>query len=52
MIPRCGCGRLAEYEVYEDRQPHCEEHMKEATECAEPVLVRKPIDWSDFKCFY
>ncbi|MCG7406742.1 hypothetical protein MH117_04870 [Paenibacillus sp. ACRRX] len=50
MVPKCGCGRLAEYQIYEDEQPHCEQCMKDAIECSEFVMVRKPIDWSDYKC--
>jgi hypothetical protein len=40
----CGCGAKltdAIYEVYKDRQPHCESCMKDAIESKIPVLVRK-----------
>lgn len=40
----CGCGRKltdAVYEVYRDRQPHCESCMKDAIDSLIPVLVRK-----------
>lgn len=39
--PKCGCGRDAEYEVYEDRQPHCLSHMLEAVDCQISVMVRR-----------
>lgn len=39
-MTRCGCGRLAEYEVYEHREPHCKACMLEAIDCSVPVLVR------------
>ncbi|EJW19044.1 hypothetical protein M5X00_04475 [Paenibacillus alvei] len=45
MRPKCGCGRTAEYLVYEDEQPHCEACMKEAIECSVYIMVRKPMDW-------
>ena len=45
MQPRCGCGALAEYMVYEFEQPHCKNCMLEAIECEVSVTVRKPVDW-------
>lgn len=45
MTKRCGCGRKAEYEVYQDRQPHCKECMEDAIDCTVPVLVRKINLW-------
>jgi hypothetical protein len=38
---RCGCGRPAAYEVYEDLQPHCEMCHAEAISTDKPVLVRR-----------
>lgn len=40
-IKRCGCGRQASYEVYEHQEPHCHSCMLEATDCSQPVLVRR-----------
>lgn len=37
----CGCGRPAQFEVYEDRQPHCSICMLDAVDCEHQVLVRK-----------
>lgn len=40
----CGCGAKltgAVYEVYRDRQPHCQSCMEEAIDSKIPVLVRK-----------
>ncbi|WP_162830538.1 hypothetical protein [Paenibacillus senegalensis] len=37
----CGCGGFAEYEVYEDKQPHCKACMHDAVDNDIPVLVRK-----------
>ena len=37
---RCGCGRPAAYEVYEDKQPHCEGCYKDAISTDQQVLVR------------
>jgi hypothetical protein len=39
--PKCGCGRPAEYEVYDDHQPHCQSCMLEAVDCQIPVMVRR-----------
>lgn len=39
--PKCGCGRDAEYEVYDDHQPHCLSHMLEAVDCSISVPVRR-----------
>lgn len=39
--PRCGCGRLAEFEVYEHHEPHCRTCMLEAVDCSVSVLVRR-----------
>lgn len=39
-MTECGCGRPAEYEVYEHREPHCKACMLEAIDCSVPVLVR------------
>jgi hypothetical protein len=41
---KCGCGREAEYEVYEHKEPHCESCFKEALECSVQILARK-IDY-------
>lgn len=41
MTQRCGCGKPAEYQVYEDKQPHCESCMKEAVDCPVSVLVEE-----------
>ena len=38
---RCGCGRIAKYEVYEDFQPHCQMCHDEATSGKTKVLVRR-----------
>ncbi|MDP5273996.1 hypothetical protein [Chengkuizengella axinellae] len=39
-INNCGCGKQAEWLVYEDKQPHCSECFREATECGEMVEVQ------------
>lgn len=38
---RCGCGKPAVYEVYEDRQPHCTSCFDEAADTKSGVLVRR-----------
>ncbi|MNS22445.1 hypothetical protein D3C86_1309280 [compost metagenome] len=38
---KCGCEEIAEYEVYEDKQPHCLDCMIDAVYCREMVLVRR-----------
>lgn len=48
MRPECGCGRPAEFLIYEDEQPHCEECFRDAVECAVYIMVRKPIDWGNW----
>lgn len=40
-MPRCGCGRPAEYEVYEHHEPHCKSHMLEAVDCSTFIVVRR-----------
>ncbi|MNL46293.1 hypothetical protein D3C87_1689940 [compost metagenome] len=42
-----GCSRLADYEVYETRQPHCKEHMLEAVDSESYVIVRKLNGFDD-----
>ena len=37
----CGKGKKAIYEVYEDKQPHCELCLKQALECEHQILVRR-----------
>ncbi|MBP1999722.1 hypothetical protein J2Z69_000741 [Paenibacillus shirakamiensis] len=38
----CGCEmNLANYEVYEDKQPHCLSCMLDAVDCRDMVLVRR-----------
>lgn len=39
--PKCGCGRDAEYEVYDHHEPHCQSCMLEAVDCQIPVMVRR-----------
>lgn len=41
FTPTCGCGRPAEYEVYEHREPHCKMCFEEAIDSSVPVLVRR-----------
>ncbi|MNH94449.1 hypothetical protein D3C73_470700 [compost metagenome] len=36
----CGCGAPAEYELYDDQQPHCKSCMLEAVDCQTFVMVR------------
>lgn len=48
MSPTCGCGRPAEYLVYEDEQPHCEDCYQNAVECEVYIMVRKPLDWGEW----
>ncbi|MBP1905674.1 hypothetical protein J2Z32_002322 [Paenibacillus turicensis] len=43
-MKKCGCGREAEYEVYEHKEPHCESCFKEALECSVQILAKK-IDY-------
>ncbi|WP_054954988.1 hypothetical protein [Paenibacillus dakarensis] len=38
---RCGCGKPAIYEVYEDHQPHCRSCMLEAVDCNIFTPVRR-----------
>lgn len=42
----CGKGKKANYEVYEDKQPHCLECMLDAVECNHQILVRRIEDAS------
>ena len=37
--PKCGCGRIAVYSVYEDKQPHCKLCVYDAIDCDEQILV-------------
>lgn len=37
----CGCGKKANYEVYQHREPHCQECMLDAVNCAVVVPVRR-----------
>lgn len=39
--PKCGCGRLAEFEVYDHHEPHCRTCMLDAVDCSVPVLVKR-----------
>ncbi|MFS1511854.1 hypothetical protein VQL36_05375 [Chengkuizengella sp. SCS-71B] len=36
----CECGKQAEWLVYKDKQPHCKECFKDATECGDVVEVK------------
>lgn len=38
---RCGCGGPAAYEVYENKQPHCQLCYEEAISTDQQVLVRR-----------
>lgn len=38
---KCGCGHEAKYEVYEDKQPHCQFCFEEAISTKEQVPVRR-----------
>ncbi|SYX84652.1 conserved protein of unknown function [Paenibacillus alvei] len=50
MRPRCGCGKLADCLVYEDkREPHCQECAMRAAECDVGAMVYVPADWSEWK---
>jgi hypothetical protein len=35
----CGCGRVAIYAVYEDKQPHCKLCVYDAMDSDEQILV-------------
>lgn len=49
MRPECGCGRPAEYLVYEHREPHCGECFLDALYCSGfDVIVSKPVDWGEW----
>ncbi|MEK5415099.1 hypothetical protein [Paenibacillus sp. FSL L8-0708] len=41
MHINCGCGRLAEYEVYDHREPHCHQCMMDAISGKYQVPVRR-----------
>lgn len=41
---RCGCGESAEWAVYEFKQPHCFECMKDAAS-VDDVIVKYVPDW-------
>lgn len=43
----CGCDKPAEYEVYEDRQPHCRNCMLEAVDNETFVIVRRIGGYDD-----
>lgn len=45
MEVKCGCGRKAEYAVYNPTQPHCLSCMLEAVDCALSVPVRTLDPW-------
>ncbi len=40
LINSCGCGKPAQYLVYEQQKEHCHSCMMEAINCDVPVLVR------------
>jgi hypothetical protein len=40
-VNTCGCGAVAEWEVYKDKQMHCQMCFEDATSCDEQVLVRR-----------
>lgn len=48
-MKKCGCGREAEYEVYEHKEPHCESCFKEALECSVQILAKKIDYFEDYK---
>jgi hypothetical protein len=41
FTPTCGCGREAEYEVYDILQPHCKSCMEEAMSSSIKPFVRE-----------
>lgn len=41
MKQTCGCGKRADYVVYEHQESHCETCMKEAADCEVMILVQK-----------
>lgn len=47
FTPTCICGREAEYEVYDTRQPHCERHMLEAMDSKIKPFVRQIGGYDD-----
>lgn len=42
----CGCGRYAEFEIYDHKEKHCFQCMMDAIDCEDQVLVRK-LDLSE-----
>lgn len=46
-LTRCGCGRPAMYEVYEDKQPHCDLCHDDAISTDQQVLVRRLVGGYD-----
>ena len=46
MRVNCGCGRLAEWAVYEHKEPHCFHCMEGAAVC-EKVIVQRVYDWKE-----
>lgn len=50
MRPTCGCGKLADCLVYEDkREPHCKECAFIAAETDGGVVVYVPVDWREWE---
>lgn len=48
MRVNCGCGRLAEWAVYEHKEPHCFHCMEEASVC-EGVIIQRVYDWNEIR---
>lgn len=44
---RCGCGKPAEFEVYENQQPHCRNCAYEAIDSMTFVVVRRIGGYDD-----
>lgn len=47
MTPRCGCGKPADYEVYEHHEPHCRNCMLDAVDCSTFIVVRRIGGYGD-----
>ncbi len=43
----CGCGKPADYLVYDDEQPHCPQCLLEAATSCVPIQVRGMHPWEE-----
>ncbi|WP_025333680.1 hypothetical protein [Paenibacillus sabinae] len=47
FVPTCGCGAVAEYEVYEHREAHCRRCMLDAVDSNAFTIVRRIGGYDD-----